>query len=393
MRYAVLGAGKQGLAIAYDLARRGEAKSLTLVDSDSARLAAGVERLKRLAKRLVVEPVEAKLEGEEGAAVELFQGHDCVVSALPYKFNNLLSRASIRAQACWCDLGGHTQTVYDQVAYAREARMRRVTVVPDCGLAPGLGNVLAAMGVNEVPGARHVKIRVGGLPVPPKGPLGYSLLFSIEGLTNEYSGEALMLRGGKLVRVEAFTEVEPYRGPKDLGPLECFLTSGGTSLAPMDYQKKLETYEYKTIRYKGHFAKLRPVFDLGFLSLEPVSFGKARVAPREMLNAVLLPLIDHPDVRDIALLQVDVTDDAGKGVRYRMAQRFDEKTGFTAMEQTTGYPTAAIAHELAKRGLPHGTMTPDRLGLGADHLKQLRRRGLRIRRSPLGGKAAPRPAV
>jgi len=383
MRYAVLGAGRQGLAIAYDLARHGEARSLTLVDADAARLAAGADRLKGLAKRLEVRPVEARLEGDE-EPVDLFRGHDAVVSALPYRFNNMLSRASIRAQVCWCDLGGHTPTVDEQVSFGREARMRKVTVVPDCGLAPGLGNVLAAMGVAEVPGARHVKIRVGGLPVPPEGPLGYSLLFSIEGLTNEYTGEALMLRGGKLVRVEAFTEVEPYRGPKELGPLECFLTSGGTSLAPRDYEGKLETYEYKTIRYRGHFAKLRPVIDLGFLSLEPVAVGRARVVPRDVFHAVVGPMLEDPDVRDVALLQVDVLDAEGKGIRYRMVQHFDAKTGFTAMEQTTGYPTAAIAHALAKRELPHGTMTPDRLGLGAAHLKELRRRGLRIRRAPLG---------
>jgi lysine 6-dehydrogenase len=241
------------------------------------------------------------------------------------------------------------------------------------------------MGVAEVPEARHVRIRVGGLPVPPRGPLGYSLLFSIEGLTNEYTGEAVMLRGGKVVRVEAFTEVEPYRGPKAFGPLECFLTSGGTSLAPMDYEGKLETYEYKTIRYKGHFAKLRPVIELGLLGLEPVTAGRAKVVPRDVFHAVVGPMLDDPNVRDAALLQCDVTDARGKGVRYRMVQHFDEKTGFTAMEQTTGYPTAAIAHALAKRELPHGTFTPDRLGLGAAHLKELRRRGLRIRRVPLKG--------
>ncbi len=378
MRYAVLGAGRQGLAIGYDLARRGEAREITLVDADGARLAAGAERLRRLARKLDVRPVEARLEGEE--ATDLFRGHDAVACALPYKFNNMLSRASIRAGVSWCDLGGHTPTVYEQVRFAREARVQKVTVVPDCGLAPGLGNVLAAMGVAEVPGARHVRIRVGGLPVPPKGPLGYSLLFSIEGLTNEYTGEAVMLRGGKLVRLEAFTEVEPHRGPREFGPLECFLTSGGTSLAPMDYEGKLETYEYKTIRYKGHFSKIRPVIELGFLRLDPVAVGRAKVVPREVFHSVVGPMLDDPNVRDVALLQCDVTDANGRGVRYRMVQRFDEKTGFTAMEQTTGYPTAAIAHALAKRELSHGTFTPDRLGLGATHLAELRRRGLRIRR-------------
>jgi lysine 6-dehydrogenase len=383
MRYAVLGAGRQGLAIAYDLASKGEGRSITLVDADGARLAAGVERLRRLLTGLELRPVEARLEGEE--AVDLFRGHDAVVCALPYRFNNLLSRAAIQAQVSWCDLGGHTPTVEEQVRFEREARVMKVTVVPDCGLAPGLGNVLAAMGVAEVPGARHVRIRVGGLPVPPRGPLGYSLLFSIEGLTNEYTGEALMLRGGKLVRVEAFTEVEPFRGPKELGPLECFLTSGGTSLAPTQYEGKLETYEYKTIRYKGHFAKLRPVIDLGFLGTEPVAVGRVRLTPREMFHAVVGPMLDDPKVRDVAILSAEVTDGAGRGVRYRMVQHFDETTGFTAMEQTTGYPTAAIAHALARRELPHGTMTPDRLGLGEAHLKELRRRGIRIRKIPLRG--------
>jgi lysine 6-dehydrogenase len=274
--------------------------------------------------------------------------------------------------------------VHEQVRYEREARVMKVTVVPDCGLAPGLGNVLAAMGVDEVPGARHVRIRCGGLPVPRRGPLGYSLLFSIEGLTNEYTGEALALREGKLVKLEAFTEVEPFRGVREFGPLECFLTSGGTSLAPMAYQGKLETYDYKTIRYEGHFAKLRPVIELGFLGTEPVAIGRAHVTPRELFHAVVTPMLSDPDVRDIAILQVDVADAHGRGLRYRMVQRYDEKTGFTAMEQATGYPTAAVAQAIARHELPHGTMTPDRLGFGAAHLAELRRRGLRIRRMPIG---------
>jgi lysine 6-dehydrogenase len=184
--------------------------------------------------------------------------------------------------------------------------------------------------------------------------------------------------------------VEPFRGPKELGPLECFLTSGGTSLAPWHYEKQLETYDYKTVRYRGHFAKLRPVIELGFLSTEPLAIGRARVTPREVFHAVVGPMITDPDVRDVAILQVDVTDESGGGVRYRMVQHFDEKTGFTAMEQTTAYPTGAVAHALAKRELPTGTMTPDRLGFGAAHLKELRRRGLRIRRVPLRSAAANR---
>ena len=89
-------------------------------------------------------------------------------------------------------------------------------------------------------------------------------------------------------------------------------------------------------------------------------------------------------MEDLILLRVDGTDRRGRGVRYQMLQRFDPVTGFTAMEQTTGYPAAATAADLAFRRLPPGARTPERLGYGKAHLTDLRRRGLRLRRSKIG---------
>jgi lysine 6-dehydrogenase len=382
MRYAVLGAGRQGVAIAYDLARHGEARALTLVESDRGRLAGAIARLARLAPGVEIKAVGKALKASEATA--LLRGHDAAVSALPYRFNATLARASVRARVSFCDLGGNTDIVKQELELAGAARRAGVTVVPDCGLAPGLNNVLAAIAVAEVPGARHVRMRCGGLPVPPKGPLGYSILFSVAGLTNEYMGEAVVLREGKIRRIEAFTEVEDFRGPRDLGPLEAFVTSGGSSTAPWTFRTVLETYDYKTVRYRGHFSKVRAMIELGLLDLEPVRVGKHKIVPREVFHAVAGPRLEDPKVRDVAVLQVDCTDRRGRGVRYGLVHYFDRRTGFTAMEQTTGYPTAVVAHALARGELKPGAFTPERAGFGREHVTALRRRGLKLRRTRLG---------
>jgi lysine 6-dehydrogenase len=379
VRAVVLGAGRQGLAIAWDLAVRGGAREVVLVEADRGVLREGAARLRRLVPGFRFRAVPGAVGGGREDA-RLLRGADVAVSAVPYRFNPGLARAAVAARVPFCDLGGNTDLVLEALELDRAARRAGVGIVPDCGLAPGLGNVLAAMLVDEVPGIRHVRIRCGGLPRVPRGPLGYALLFSVGGLTNEYTGEAVVLRGGRLRRFEAFTEPEPFDGPGGLGRLECFFTSGGTSTAPWTFRGRLETYEYKTVRYPGHYDRVRAMIELGLLDLAPVEVPGGRVVPRDLFHAVAGPRLDAGTVEDLAILRVDGTGPRGRGVRYSMLQRFDRRTGFSAMEQTTGFPAAATAADLAFRRLPPGARTPERLGYGPAHLRDLRRRGLRIRR-------------
>ena len=325
-----------------------------------------------------------KLKGAD--AVSLMRGCHAVVSAMPYRFNVALARAAVRARASFCDLGGNTELVEEALRLHKDAQKAGVAIVPDCGVAPGLSNVLARIAYEETPGARDIQIRCGGLPVDPEGrPLGYGLVFDIAGVTNEYRGEAIILRDGKLRRMEAFTECEPFAGPRKLGPLEAFFTSGGTSTAPKTLRGKLRTYEYKTIRYAGHFDRMRAVIDLGMLSLDPVDVGGRRVVPREVFHATAGPRWFDPDIRDLLLLRVECRGTRGRGVRYSLEVHYDEKTGFRAMEQATGYPAAVVAHALAHGEVAPGARTPDRCKFGAEHIRALRERGLKIRRTRLGG--------
>ena len=379
MRAAVLGAGKQGLAIAYDLARHGGATSVTLVEADGPTLREGARRLRRLLPRTPIRPVRAALSGKDAA--RLLRGHAVAVSALPYRFNPAMAKAAVAARTHFVDLGGNTDLVLEALELDRAAKRAGVGVIPDAGLAPGLANELASIAMGEVENARRVVIRCGGLPVNPRGPLGYSILFSLAGLTNEYTGMCEVIRKGRLVRVEAFTEPEPFRAPGGLGTLTAFHTSGGASTAPRTFRGRLDTYEYKTLRYAGHFEKVRAMIELGLLDLDPVSVRGTPVVPRDLFHAVAGPRLEEPGVEDLALLRVDTTDRRGRGIRYEMLEYRDPRTGFTAMERTTGYPAAAIAADLAAGNLAPGARTPERIGYGPCRVDDLRRRGLRIRRS------------
>jgi len=380
-RYAVLGAGRQGVAIAYDLARFGDAAEILLMDRSEPAVKEAAARIQALVPGA---PVRAKpADFDQAKNATLLFGCDVAVSALPYRMNSPLARAAVKAGASFCDLGGNTDVVRETLELDNAARAAGVCVVPDCGLAPGLNNVLAAHALTLVPEAKHVRMYCGGLPQDPVGPLGYRLCFSMSGLINEYMGRATIVRGGELESVEAFTEVEPFSGPRALGKLEAFFTSGGTSTAPEHLAEKLNTYEYKTIRYAGHFDKVRAMIELGLFDLEPVDVGGHEVVPRDLFRAVAEPRLDRGPLADVVLLRVECTDAAGAGVRFDMVQRLDPTTGFTAMEQGTGYPTAAIAHALAGHETRPGAYTPERAGLGAKHLHQLRKRGLAIKRTTL----------
>jgi len=105
------------------------------------------------------------------------------------------ARAALRARAHFTDLGGNTDVVLAELAFDGEARLAGVSLVPDAGLAPGLANALVALALVRRSHAREVRVWCGGLPQHPRGPLGYKLVFHIGGLTNEYTGDAVVLRG------------------------------------------------------------------------------------------------------------------------------------------------------------------------------------------------------
>jgi lysine 6-dehydrogenase len=377
---AVLGAGRQGVAAAYDLVLHGGARRVLLFDQDEGRAVTAAARVDALIGR----PVAAGqgLDAREGPALaRALAGVHGVLSALPYPLNPLAAAAAIQAGAHFADLGGNTAIVRRTLELDSVARARGVSVLPDCGLAPGLGNVLATCALERLADPRGARILCGGLPEDRTLPLGYKLVFHVGGLLNEYSGEAEVLRGGRLVRIPALGEVEPVDFPPPLGVLEAFATSGGTSTACETWKDRLESYEYKTLRYPGHAAVMRGLRDLGLFDTRPVVVGGHSIVPRDVLHVLCASAFDHPETRDLVVMRVEAWGRCGERVRFDLLDRHDPVTGFTAMERTTAFPAAAtLALQVAGEVRP-GASTPERVVPAERLVQESRTRGIALQES------------
>lgn len=382
-RAAVLGAGRQGVCAAYDLATWGGADRVVLIERDATVLEKALSRLKRLVPGKEFEARRGD-GADPDALIGALAGCRVALSALPYRFNPLAARAAIRAGASFVDLGGNTAVSGEVLAQHHAAVEAGVSLIPDTGLAPGLGNTLAARGMELLDQPREARIWCGGLPQKPVPPLGYRLVFSMEGLLNEYSGEAEYLRGAQLVRVPALSEVTLLEWPP-WGTLEAFPTSGGTSTAPESFLGMVDLYEYRTLRYPGHCRRIQELAELGLLSESPVSTGQGgTIRPRDLLIRLLTPLLERPEVPDLILLRVEVSGMLGgreAKVVFEMEDREDPATGFTAMERCTAFPACVVAEMAALGELPPGGLKLETQVPPEPYLKRLARRPLALRQT------------
>ena len=378
--YLIFGAGRQGTAAAYDLARFGDAAAITLADADLATATAAAERVNRLAGRPAANAVQLDV-GDGRAVAAALAGRHVALSAVPYYFNLSLTRAAIAAGVSFCDLGGNTEIVRQQHGLDAEARAAGVAVVADCGMGPGMGNNLAvyAMGLLDQP--QQVMIYDAGLPQAPEPPWNYLATFNIEGLINEYYGGMTVLRGGEIVHLPCFSELETIHVP-GVGHLEAFVLAGGVSTAPWTFQGQLQSYELKVCRYPGTFAQLKAFSDLGLFDPEPVSVGQVSIRPRDLFRALYEPQVRRPVMRDVCLIRVRATglqNGRPAVAQVDLVDRYDEATGFTAMERTTGWHAAIVAAMLARGEIAPGAAPLETAVPAAPFVQQARGRGFDIR--------------
>lgn len=377
MKVVVLGAGLMGSAAAYDLANSNGVEGVILADANG-KLAEEMA-CKIGSEKIMPESIDASNTAEVWA---LFGGADVVLSAVPYFLNAGLAKAAVKTGAHFCDMGGNNDVVKQELALDSEAKDRGVTVVPDCGLAPGLVNILAMHAYSQVEDATEIHMRVGGLPVEPEPPLNYQLVFSVYGLINEYAEKSRIIREGEPVEVDSLADLETLEFPEPFGTLEAFNTSGGSSTLVDTLRGRVKTLDYKTLRYPGHCEKLKAIFDLGMASKEPRDIRGQRVVPRDVLANMLLETLPSSG-KDATLLRVDVKGKDGSEKRYQMIDYADENTGHSAMMRTTAYPTSIIAQMLGAGEMIRGpgAFTPE-VGVSAEKLMNaLKERGVLITES------------
>jgi lysine 6-dehydrogenase len=377
MRMLVLGGGLQGSACAYDLLHDKEVKEVRLADVRHGHLAGFLAPMS--GPRLIPTTLDVR---DREATLGAMRECDAVMSALPYYFNFDMARLAVEAGVHFCDLGGNTEIVFKQKQLADQAIAKKITVVPDCGLAPGMVNILAQYGIDQLDSTDSVRIFVGGLPQNPEPPLNYQIVYSIEGVLDYYTTLSWVVRDGKRQQVTALSELEPIEFDKPVGTLEAFHTAGGLSTMAFRYEGKIPTMEYKTLRYPGHAKLMEAMRSLGLLENEPVNVKGQSVVPRDAFIASVGPRLTKPEGKDLVALRVVVSGKkAGKpkSVTFELVDRFDAEHGISAMERTTGY-SLSITGLMQVRGeiTPPGVHTPDECVPAKPYIDALAQRGIKI---------------
>ena len=365
-----------GYGAVYDLVYNSpDVEKITVADSDIAKAEAIVEKIN--SPRLSALKLDVSKHEHAVAALD---NHDSAISCVNYWYNLELSKIAIETYTNFCDLGGNNYVVDEQLKLDERAKKNGVNIIPDCGLAPGMVSVLAMHGAKRFDELEEIHIRVGGLPQNPKPPLDYQLVFSVEGLINEYIEKARVIRNSEITEVESMTECESLSFDK-FPPLEAFQTSGGTSTLPDSFKGKILELDYKTIRYAGHCDKFKAMIDLGLCSSEEIEVQGKSVKPRKLFGKLLeqnLPS-DEPDYVLIRLEFTGKKDGREKDLRFDIVDKFDAETGLSAMMRTTSFPASIIAQMMAKGEVSSRGATPQEIAIDSEKfVKELERRNIII---------------
>jgi len=375
MKYTVVGAGMMGSAAAFDLAMSGPGDEVVLADIN-------IQQAKSSAAAIGPNVKPIRLDVNDTAKlVKTLEGSSAVISAVSYSVNFQMTKAAIQAGVHMCDLGGNNEVVEKQLTLNASANERGVTVIPNCGLAPGLINVLAMEGTREFDELDSIHLRVGGLPQNPRPPLYYQIVFSVDGLINEYVEKATVIRDGKVLQIDPMSGLEEIEFPPPFGTLEAFNTSGGLSTLTAVLDGKVKNLDYKTIRYRGHCEKFTTLLDLGFATSEPMMVGGSVKTNREFFADLLRKKLDFGD-KDVVLARAIITGrtkTAQKMLAYEFVDYYDDRTKMTAMMRTTAFPTSIIAQMLARGVITtRGVLPPELCVPGNVMIEELGKRNLKI---------------
>jgi lysine 6-dehydrogenase len=391
MKLLVIGSGMMGSAAAYDMARQGQVDSVTLADDDFKRAKDVAARVNRITGGKKVRAV-ALDASEEKEAARLMKGHDGALSAVPYRLNLGLAKAAITAGCHFADLGGNNTVVRQELALAKQAEKRGIGIAPDCGLSPGMASILGGELVRRLDGgADALKLYVGGLPERPMPPFHYQLVFSVEGLINEYVEPARILRKGKLITIDPLTEPEEFH-MDGFSPLVAFQTSGGTSTLPETFEGKVGECFEKTLRYPGHYDLLCELKDLGLFSNQKMRIGNVEVAPRALMSKVfegkfagkgpdvcIMRLEAHESIKAPGVRGLLGGKLKGRVATFTMVDHYDPKSDMSAMMRTTAFPASIVLQMMCMGAVSkRGAVLQERDVPAEAFLEEVERRGIKI---------------
>ena len=379
--YCIIGTGRQGTAAAYDLLKYADIKNLLLLDNNQSSIDKCIKKIDSINSKVNIVSSIIDFNDRNDLKTKL-EAIDIFLSSVPYKHNLMLTDIALETSCSMVDLGGHTGNVIKQLDKDKEAREKKITIVPDCGMGPGMNVSMALLAIEQFDEAYDVRIWDGGLPRNPKEPWNYSLFFNIAGLTNEYDAHAFFLKEGEVVEVDCFEGYEIIDFGKSIGKLEASVTSGGLSTMPWSFKGKIRTLENKTLRYLGHWEWMKAYRQLGLFNENEIDFNGKKIIPREFYHHLLEPQLDTKDFNDICIMRVSANgliNGTEKEVIIDAYETYDENSKLMAMEKWTGWHASIVMQHIMNNKISSGAFPIEKALTGGEFYKQAKKRNYNIK--------------
>ena len=347
----ILGAGRVGSAMAKDLSKHHVITSVDRDETPLLKLKNGTHKIKTI--RADLETVNFE---------QLLFNADLVISAVPgfLGFNTL--KKIIKAKKNVVDISFFPEDPFELDSMAKN---NEVTAVVDCGVAPGMGNIILGR-YNQVLKIHRYECLVGGLPEKREWPWQYKAVFSPIDVIEEYIRPARYVMGGKVVIRERLSDPEMEEFDQ-VGTLESFNTDGlRTLIRTMDIPDMIE----KTLRYPGSIEYLKVLRRGGFFSYDPIEVNGKKIRPIDLTAKLLFPQWKlNEGEKDLTIMKIfmEGTDEKGdtKTIVYRLLDRYDDSNQILSMARTTGYTCCAVAQLIISGTLDlQGIVPPE--GIGKD---------------------------
>jgi len=379
-----LGVGKQGSVLVKDLIESHEVSEVVAGDIN-------IQRLKQCIDKLASEKVRAeKIDVTDHAKlVRLMKGgFDAVANALPWTHSLDVAKAAIKASVNCVDLGPSP----DVFQLDKDAKAADVTVIPSCGLDPGIDSILEGYGARKLDKVEKIHMWCGGIPqknTPAyNNPLRYKISWWWEGVISTYLGTTEILRDGKIVEVEKLGGPETIRFPEPIGESEAFYTGAPLLLIKHLGLKDVKEAWSKTVRWPGHCEIWRKLIDLGFTRTDlHLKVRGCEITPLEFLIELGEKTLQYEEGEgDLVVQRVHVIGEKNgekTTYSYEFMDFYDKEKGITAMARTTAYPCSIVTQmiargEIKEKGVIHAGKIGWHPQLAKSFFSELKKRNIHI---------------
>jgi saccharopine dehydrogenase-like NADP-dependent oxidoreductase len=375
MRITVIGAGLIGSAVARELDTMDGITQIQVCDARARSLQELHDEVKSLKLRSFQVDVR-----DVNVLEPILRGSACVIGCALPEVNPIVAEICLNLGIHFCDLGGNDDIVERELALRDLAAARAVWIVPNCGLAPGLVNVLCLHGIEQFDSVDVAHLRVGDVPLHPEPPFHFRISWSAEKIIDDYTHPVRLIEKGKVRSAEPLTRQEPICFPAPFERMESFCTAGGLSTLTSQLVGRVKTLDHKTIRWPGHADQMRAILELGFAEDRNIDV-RTHLTYRDVLVRRMRQRLGGI-YEDAVLLRVLIKgrkDGQKKTLVYEMIDRFDEENRMTAMKRCTSIPAAAAAYLIASGVVGGGGAAPPENILPAGRfLEMVGDRGLEI---------------